>query len=108
MKVFIAHSIGMTQEAIQYARQLTSVGHECYIPGRDTCQTTNEMQILKTNRDALEDSDEVHVIWDLSSLGTIFDLGVAFAFQKPVRIISTKKFHWTKFIARNEGMYLWK
>jgi len=105
MKIFIAHSMGMTEQAIKYAEENDLC---CYIPGRDTTQVTTEKEILQANLNGLVGCDEVHVLWDLSSLGTIFDMGMAFALGKPIKIIKTKTHHWTKFIVKREGGYLVK
>ena len=34
-----------------------------------------------------EKADEVHVIWDGRSVGTVFDFGMAFALRKPIKIV---------------------
>lgn len=104
IKVFIAHSTGMTKKAIDYAKYLETGNFECYVPGRDTEQIhTTEKEILSTNLKAIKGADEMHVLWDLSSLGTIFDLGCAYALEKPIYIVDTKKHHWVKFILNNIG-----
>lgn len=94
----------MTDKAISYAENL--VGCEAYVPGRDTNQIGTEKEILDQNRRALLFSDECHVLWDLSSLGTIFDIGMAFALEIPIYIVKTKTHHWTKFVVKREGKYL--
>ena len=43
--------------------------------------------MCKHNRSLLEQADEIHVIWDQRSLFTIFDLGMAFALRKKLRVI---------------------
>lgn len=105
MKIFIAHSTGMLKDALEYTGLLEQEeGVKCYVPIRDTEQVlTTEAEILRTNLSAIKDSEEVHVLWDLSSLGTIFDLGCAYALDKPIYIVKTKKHHWVKFIVKNEG-----
>ena len=103
MKIFIAHSSGMYKQALEYEEE---IGIPCYIPIRDTDQSGPEVKILKQNLEGMKPCDEVHVIWDLSSLGTIFDIGMAYALGKPIKIVKTKTHHWTKFIAKEEGKYL--
>jgi len=103
-KIFIAHSIGMTDKAVEYAKTLGAF--EVYVPGIDTIQTGTEKEILEANRRALKDADECHVLWDLSSLGTIFDMGMAFGLGIPIYIVKTKTHHWTKFVVKREGKYL--
>ena len=74
-QIFIAHSLKLTEQAIAYEKQ---IGKKCYIPGRDTPQTYGE-EILERNKQGLLDCEEVHVIWDGVSLGTIFDMGMAYS-----------------------------
>ncbi len=107
MKIFVIHSMGMSKDALEYAEQLESEGHETFVPVRDTEQfISNVQQVLESNRDGLIWCDEAHVIWDLSSMGTIFDMGTAFALEKPIKIIRTKRLHWSKFIPEHEGEYI--
>ena len=107
VKIFIIHSLGLTKQAVEYAEELEAHGHETYVPGRDTDQTTVST-ILASNRAGMEWSDEVHLIWDLSSLGSVFDLGMAYALRKPTYIRYVKKHHWTKVIAGSEGGYMFR
>ncbi|MFA5891785.1 MAG: hypothetical protein WDA27_12675 [Actinomycetota bacterium] len=64
---------------------LELAGHSVYYPARDTPQDDpTGLEICKTNRRAIELADEVHIIWDGESMGSIFDLGVAFALRKKI------------------------
>lgn len=113
-KVFIAHSMGMSEDARRYAKELEDVGYEVYLPCRDTVQlppnTTEddlpsldwEYHILAQNLEGVKWCDEVHCIWDLSSLGTIFDLGCAYALNKQIYMAKTKRYHWVKFLLKKE------
>ena len=104
MKIFIIHSMGLSSKALEYAKWLESDDHETFVPVRDTEQDlTTEHEILNSNLNGLKWCDEAHVIWDLSSLGSIFDMGCAYALGKPIHIVSTKKHHWVKFILKNKG-----
>ena len=107
VKVFIIHSSGMTKQALVHAEKLESEGHETYVPLRDTEQVlTTEADILASNLREIKWSDECHLIWDLSSQGTLFDMGCAYALGKPIHVIETKKHHWTKFVTKREGKLL--
>lgn len=107
MKIFIIHSTGMFKDALEHAKNLEKEGHETYVPLRDTEQVfTAEAEILANNLKGLKWCDEAHLIWDLSSQGTLFDMGCAYALGKPIRVIKTKKHHWTKFVTKREGRYL--
>jgi hypothetical protein len=73
---------------------------------RDTKQIdeTGGYNICTANRNAILNSDEVHVFWDSDSTGSLFDLGVAFSVNKkiiivnPESIIKTEGKSFTNFI----------
>jgi hypothetical protein len=83
---FIIHSKGLTDKASALAEQLRGQGHTVYVPGIETKQDTDELTICTANREAMRHADEVRVIWDGTSHGVIFDLGMAFAMKKPIRL----------------------
>jgi hypothetical protein len=85
-KFFIIHSKGLTDKASILAGQLRSEGHDVYVPGTQTKQDTDELTICTANREAMSRADEVRVIWDGTSHGVIFDLGMAFAMNKPIKL----------------------
>lgn len=62
--------------------------YEVHYPKRDTNQLATELQICEDNRKAIEAADVVFFIWDGKSQGCLFDLGMAFAMRKPVKIIT--------------------
>ena len=107
MKIFIIHSSGMYKDALKHAEVLEHEGHETYVPLRDTEQKlTTEAEILRSNLNGIKWCDETHLIWDLSSQGTLFDMGCAYALDKPIKVIKTKTHHWTKFVSKREGKNL--
>ena len=67
----------------QYVRQLEDTGHQVYWPARDTEQhdPTGGWQVCEQNGRAIIAADEIHVWWEHSSRGSIFDLGVAWALR---------------------------
>lgn len=76
------------QETEQVVESLERAGYEVYWPHRDTDQTdTVGLDICKANRAAILKADVVFVVWDGESKGCLFDLGMAFAFGKSVRVI---------------------
>jgi nucleoside 2-deoxyribosyltransferase len=80
------HGSGTWKAAVE---KLTALGFEVYWPVRDTNQKdTVGYRICRDNLAAISSSDIVHVIWDGSSQGCLFDLGIAFALGKPIGIIS--------------------
>ncbi len=60
---------------------------EVRLPVLDQHHELDELGILTVNREMIELADEVHVLWDQRSLGTMFDFGMAFALRKPIKIV---------------------
>lgn len=105
-KIFIAHSLGLSMMVLPYVWELEKKGYKVFFPSRDAPQNASEPAILKANLDAIRDCDEVHVFWDGSSHGTMFDLGSAYALGKPIIIMHTPNHHWLKFMDKNIKGYL--
>ena len=70
-----------------HKEHLESNGHECAVPAFDSKPNFNELQICQFNRNIIEWADEIHIFWDQRSMGTIFDLGMAFALRKPIKVV---------------------
>jgi len=71
----------------KYVHYLEANGKEVYWPYRDTDQDDPiGNRICADNVLAMRQSKEVHVWYTASSTGTLFDLGAAFAMQKPIVI----------------------
>jgi nucleoside 2-deoxyribosyltransferase len=78
-------TVAFAEHIKQYVAMLEQRGHRVYFPPRDTDQNDDTgLRICKDNRKGIESADEVHVMWDGSSQGSIFDLGMAFALRKKV------------------------
>jgi hypothetical protein len=74
-----------SQAARSYVLKLEALGHQVYWPTRDTNQSDSTgLRICADNRRGIEAADEIHVIWDGQSQGSIFDLGIAFALRKKI------------------------
>ncbi len=72
-----------------YIESLESVGKKVYYPARDTNQIDDiGYRICEDNRRAIFDSEEIHIMWDKESQGSLFDLGMAFMLNKPLFIIN--------------------
>ena len=72
-----------------YVKFLEDAGHKVHFPHRDTDQEDmHGFRICTDNRGAINESDQVHFIWDGKSQGCLFDLGMAFALNKPVVAVS--------------------
>lgn len=77
------------QRMEQYIKDLELAGAKVHYPARDTNQVDETgFRICSDNCDAVHWSDEVHIFWDKNSTGSLFDLGVAFAYKKPVKIVN--------------------
>ena len=76
----------------QYSSGLKKEGYRVYLPHRDTDQRLSSLEVNKRNREVIELVDEVHVFYDHESQGSHFDLGVAFAFGKPIKVIENQPY----------------
>lgn len=96
MKVFLICPVrNATQEQIarmtQYIDHLEAAGDRVYYPARDNPYENTDsvgLMICNTNTQAIKEADEVHIFWDESSHGSLFDLGAAFALKKKLRIVN--------------------
>ena len=77
------------EETRDIVKDLESKGWDVHWPHRDTDQLDpTGLRICKDNRSAILASDAVHIVWDGKSQGGLFDLGIAFALNKPIIPIS--------------------
>ena len=80
------HDISETEAVVQ---KLESDGWKVHWPPRDTDQTdTIGLQICGQNRAAIIAADRVFIVWNGESKGSLFDLGVAWANNKPLTVLS--------------------
>ena len=86
MKILIIGSTIYFNRMQSYARTLISQGHEPIMPAFDS-EETSVLETLTRNRRWMEMADEVHLIYDGRSYGSIFDFGMCFAMRKPLKII---------------------
>lgn len=71
----------------EYVLNLESQGFAVYWPQRDTNQDDPiGTRICADNFKAIREAKEVHVWWTTTSTGTLFDLGIAWAENKPLII----------------------
>lgn len=72
-----------------YAQDLRNQGHHVFFPPDDAPQQDHTgKDIVAVELAAILRSDEVHVLWNVESRGSHFDLGMAYAMGKrivPVR-----------------------
>lgn len=80
--------IGSTQYRDKFdevEKRLVAEGNFVRTPAFDDIDG-DEIEIAEYNRDLIEWADEVHLIWDNRSGGTIFDMGMVFMARKPLVI----------------------
>ena len=97
MKIYIICSVrGATDDYRKkledYTANLEAEGHEVHLPHRDTDQDSTSLAICQQNKDATLEADEIHIFFDSSSTGSYFDMGMAFALRKPIKVIETEAF----------------
>lgn len=75
-----------------YVRNIEEDTQFCvHLPHRDTNQEATSIEICKQNYNAIKDAYAVSVFYNSKSQGTHFDLGVAFALGKEIRIIENEE-----------------
>lgn len=87
MKITLIGSTQYKQKFLDHKAKLEAQDHEVIIPAFDDHKELDELGVCEFNRKAIEWADEVHLIWDRRSTGTIFDFGMTFALRKPLKII---------------------
>ena len=105
MRIFIICTVRKATDAYKeklenYVIHLEDQGHKVHLPHRDTNQNATGLEICTQNANAIFAADEVHVFYNSESTGTHFDLGVAFALNKTIKIIENEKFDEHKSYAR--------
>lgn len=83
----------MTEEEKEYldayVKNLEEQGADVHYPPRDTNQNdTIGFNICSQNKKEMKKRDEIHVFFNPDSTGTLFDIGMAFALGKPVKLIN--------------------
>jgi nucleoside 2-deoxyribosyltransferase len=74
-----------------YISKLEENGNTVFYPTRDNVHESTDKigyTICETNRDAVVQADEIHIFYDHNSKGSLFDLGMAFAVGKPLKIVN--------------------
>ena len=105
MKIFIICSV---RDAVQeyrdrlesYTKILEDKGDKVHLPHRDTDQEATGLAICEQNAEAIREADEVHIFFNSSSKGSHFDMGVAFALNKTIRVIQSEPYVPGKSFAR--------
>jgi len=77
-----------TFDASALVHQWESEGHRIHFPPRDVDQTdVTGFFICDAHLSAMMKAEEVWIVWDVNSKGSHFDLGMAFALGKKLRLI---------------------
>lgn len=87
MKVLIIGSTQYRERMEEHVEVLRVQGTDVLIPAFDDHEEFDELGVCKYNRGLMEQADEVHIVWDQRSFGTIFDLGMAFALRKKIKVV---------------------
>lgn len=84
----------------KYVDKLEQQGNEVHLPHRDTNQKLTGLGICYQNQSAIRNADEVHIFYNPDSQGTHFDMGMAFALGKRIKIIESSDYGEGKSFAR--------
>lgn len=87
MKIAIIGSTAYKDIMDTHKYALTEEGHAVRTPAFDGHDNLDEIGVCKHNLDIIKWADRVDVIWDARSTGFIFDFGMCFALDKPMKII---------------------
>ena len=99
MKVYLVCPVRNSSEeqrrhAQDYVSQLEKQGIVVHFPPRDSDQREDGigLRVNESNRSAILSSDESHVIWDSTSYGSHFDLGMVFMLRAmrnvPIKLVN--------------------
>lgn len=99
-----------SDEISHYINGLVEKGKTVYWPVINTNQTDNTYgyNICAQNRRAMERSKEIHVYWDKTSRGSIWDLGMAFALRKNILIINLEDVEAESFKSFGNVIVFWE
>jgi nucleoside 2-deoxyribosyltransferase len=75
-----------------YTKKLENQGHKVHLPHRDTDQDNTSIGICNENLQATKWADEIHVFFSNKSQGGYFDMGMAFALEKPIKLIENESY----------------
>jgi hypothetical protein len=87
MKILIIGSSQYRDRIEEHAHKLRQAGHTVRIPAFDSHPDLDDFGVCQYNKGLVQTSDEVHMIWDRRSTGTIFDFGMVFMAGVPLKII---------------------
>jgi len=105
MKIFIICTVRgasdeYKRELEDYVAELEGKGHKVHLPHRDTNQEATGIEICRENATAIYNAQEVHIFYNELSQGTHFDMGVAFAVGKRIKVIKNGEITMGKSFSR--------
>ncbi|OGM10632.1 hypothetical protein A2Z67_00050 [Candidatus Woesebacteria bacterium RBG_13_36_22] len=77
----------------EHKKELEEQGYTVLIPAFDQHTDFGAYEVCDYNYRLMLEADEVHIIWDRRSMGTVFDFGMAFALRKRVKVFYLEKKH---------------
>lgn len=86
-KIMIIGSTHYLDKIMEHKRGLEEQGFEVIIPAFDDHLDLDDLGVCEHNRDIMEEADEIHLIWDQRSMGTVLDFGMCFGMRKPFKAI---------------------
>jgi hypothetical protein len=87
LKITIIGSHQYLDRMLKYKEELEKEGHEVRLPALDSHPDWDELQVCVYNRELIRWANRIDIIWDQRSVGTVFDFGMVFMAQKPIRIV---------------------
>jgi nucleoside 2-deoxyribosyltransferase len=76
------------KEIEKYVKKMDKKNEVHYPPRNVDQDDETGINICKAHLEFMEKCDEVHIFWDRNSKGSHFDLGMAFALKRKMKLIS--------------------
>jgi hypothetical protein len=87
MKIAVAGSSQYKDMILMHTDKLRGQGHSVRTPAFDDFKKLDDLGVCKYNLEVFKWADRIDIIWDQRSVGFIFDFGMIFALDKPVKIV---------------------
>ena len=87
MKILILGTTSYETKMTEHATKLINDGHAVRTPAFDHHPELDDLGVCEYNRGLIRWAEEIHVFWDQRSPGFVFDFGMLFYAQKPIKII---------------------
>jgi len=86
MKIAIIGSTGLIPRMYEHKAEMEAKGHIVTLPLFDK-DSDDELHLTRVNKTRIMESDQVHLIWDGRSPGTILDIGIVIGLGQALKII---------------------